>query len=207
MKGIALVSGGIDSPAALYLMLKKNWDIVAIHMDNQPFTDAHTVEKFIKIVRNMRERTGIHFPAFIVPHGKNQGEIARHCIRRFQCVLCRRLMFRVASVFAEKYQTKFIVTGESLGQVASQTLQNIFTEHGSAKFHVLRPLIGLDKTEIEKIAREAGTFEISTAPGMCCTIVPEKPATSSKISEIIKEEKKLDIDTMVREAVWQAMEI
>ncbi|MEM3396844.1 MAG: 7-cyano-7-deazaguanine synthase [Thermoplasmata archaeon] len=207
MKGVALLSGGIDSPAALYLMLKKNWDMVAIHMDNQPFTDSHTVEKFVKIVERLRRNADISLPAFIVPHGKNQGEIARRCTRRFQCVLCRRMMFRVASAFAEREGAKFIVTGESLGQVASQTLQNIFTEHTSAKFHVLRPLIGLDKVEIEKIAREAGTFEISTLPGMCCTIVPDKPATSARISAILEEERKLDIKAMVSEAVCQAREI
>ncbi|MCX8174415.1 MAG: hypothetical protein N3F63_07425 [Thermoplasmata archaeon] len=207
MKGVALVSGGIDSPAALYLMLKKNWEMVAVHMDNQPFTDTRPAEKFVKIIGTLREKTGTHFPAFIVPHGKNQGEIARHCTRRFQCVLCRRLMFRVASAFAEKYDARFIVTGESLGQVASQTLQNIFTEHESAGYHVLRPLIGLDKLEIERIAREADTFEISTEPGMCCTIVPAKPATASKLSEILAEEKKLDIEAMVRDAVCHATEI
>ncbi|MEM3567403.1 MAG: hypothetical protein QXS83_02410, partial [Thermoplasmata archaeon] len=185
MKCISLVSGGIDSPAALYLMLKKNWAVVAIHMDNQPFTDTRPQEKFVSIVRKLREKTGKNFPAFVVPHGKNQGEIARKCRRRYQCVLCRRMMFRVASAFAEKYGAQFIVTGESLGQVASQTLQNIFCEHTSAKFHVLRPLIGLDKLEIEAIAREAGTFEISTQPGMCCTIVPEKPATAAKPGAIL----------------------
>lgn len=207
MKAIALVSGGIDSPAALYLMLRKGWEMVAIHMDNQPFTDAHTIEKFVKIVRKLREKTGFAFPAYIVPHGQNQGEIARVCERRYQCVLCRRTMFRIASAFANQYNAHFIVTGESLGQVASQTLKNIFAEHSSAQFHVLRPLIGLDKTEIEKIAKEAGTFDISIEPGMCCTIVPEKPATSAKPQAILEEEKKLDISRMVRETLWQAKEI
>lgn len=207
MRAIALVSGGIDSPVALYLMLKKGWEMVAIHMDNQPFTDAHTTEKFVKIVKKLREKTGSAFPAYILPHGKNQGEIARKCRRRYQCVLCRRTMFRIASAIAREKNANFIVTGESLGQVASQTLQNIFAEHSSAQFHVLRPLIGLDKLEIEKIAKEAGTFEISIEPGMCCTIAPEKPATSAKPQAIIEEERKLDLEQMVRETLWQAKEV
>ncbi|MGC9060597.1 MAG: tRNA sulfurtransferase [Thermoplasmata archaeon] len=207
MKGVALVSAGIDSPVALYLMLEKNWEMVAVHMDNQPFTDAHTVEKYVKIIGRLRELSGKNFPAYIVPHGKNQGEIAKNCTRRYQCVLCRRMMFRIATDLGKQHGANFIVTGESLGQVASQTLSNILAEHSSAGLHVLRPLIGMDKIEIESIARACGTFEISIEPGMCCTIVPEKPATSAKIESILREEEKIDINTMVRDSLCNAEKI
>jgi thiamine biosynthesis protein ThiI len=116
-------------------------------------------------------------------------------------------MFRIASEFAGKYEAKFIITGESLGQVASQTLENIFAEHSAARVHVLRPLIGLDKLEIERIAKLCGTFSISTRPGMCCTIVPEKPATCASVEQIQIEEKKIDFDEMVRVSVCSAEKI
>jgi len=110
-------------------------------------------------------------------------------------------MFRVAMAVAEKENAQAVVTGESLGQVASQTLQNLMVVSGAIKFPILRPLIGFDKEDIIKIAREIGTYEISIQPSLCCTIVPKKPATSAKIEEVAKEEEKVDIEKMLKESL------
>jgi len=143
----------------------------------------------------------------MVPHGKAQTEFARNCRRNMECVLCRRMMLRVAERMAAKHGADCIVTGESLGQVASQTLTNIFVEERATKLPIIRPLIGFDKVEIEKIAKNIGTYEISILPGLCCTIAPKKPSTYSRLETALEEETRVDLENLADDEADGAVEI
>ncbi|MFQ5909637.1 MAG: tRNA sulfurtransferase [Thermoplasmata archaeon] len=201
MKLLSLISGGIDSPVATYLMLRRGDNCMALHFDNQPFTDDRQLQKAKDLVRHLGNYAKERIPLHIVPHGKTQIEFARHSIRRFGCVFCRRMMLRVGERIASNEGCEALVTGESLGQVASQTLSNIGVEEDAVDIPILRPLIGFDKVEIERIARDIGTYEISIRPGLCCTIVPEKPATLSNVETIWEEERKVGIEKLVEDAL------
>lgn len=201
MKVVSLISGGIDSPVATYLMLKKEVEVVAVHFDNRPFTDEKQINKALALVRHLGMRFGVEIKTYLIPHGKNQTEFARNCKRKLECVLCRRMMFRVAEKICEVESADAILTGESLGQVASQTLKNIFVESHAVKIPILRPLIGFDKVEITNIAKKIGTYEISIMPGVCCTIVPKKPATQAKLDDVLSEEWKVDINRLLKESI------
>ena len=198
---LSLISSGIDSPAATYLMLDRGADVDAVYFDNRPFTDEKTRANVIDLVTRLREITDKDIRFYVVPHGENQKLIARNCNRHVGCILCRRMMLRLAEQLARRNNAVGLVTGESLGQVASQTLQNIFVETQAVNIPIIRPLIGLDKIEIEKIAQKIGTFEISIRPGLCCTIVPDKPSTNADLTRILREEEKLDIDAMVERSL------
>lgn len=203
MKLLSLISGGIDSPISTYLMLKKA-EIIAIHFDNQPFTDEKQLNKAINLVRHLEKISNKKIKIYVINQGKNQMEFARNCKRNLHCLLCRRMMFRIAERIAKKEKASFLLTGESLGQVASQTLTNIKVETEAVKIPILRPLIGFDKIEIEKIAKEIGTYEISISPGLCCTIVPKKPRTYGRLEEVLREENKVEIEKMVNDSIKTA---
>jgi thiamine biosynthesis protein ThiI len=167
-----------------------------VHFDNRPFTDDNAYEKVLTLVRALASD---HRPKFyVVPHGREaQVLIGRKAQRKLGCVLCRRVMLHVASALALRHGYDALLTGESLGQVASQTLLNLWVEEPAAQVPVLRPLIGLDKQEIITIAREIGTFDISISPGLCCTIVPSRPATRARMKEILAAEKAIGIDEII----------
>jgi thiamine biosynthesis protein ThiI len=196
MRGIVLLSGGIDSPVAGYMMAKQGLDLILVHFDNRPFTSDAEVEKALNLMMKVEEAAGIRTKKLLVPHGASQAELAKSCRRNMECVLCRRMMFRVAERLATKFDAQVIVTGESLGQVASQTLANIRVEERATSLPILRPLIGFDKIEIEGIAKRIGTYETSIGPGLCCTIAPKKPSTYSRIDSAIEEEGKVDIERL-----------
>jgi thiamine biosynthesis protein ThiI len=196
MKLLALISGGIDSPVAAHLMRSRGHRVDCVHFDNRPFTDDKQYNKAIELVKLLHELHGGDMKLYVAPNGDAMIAIAERAPRRYGCVLCRRMMLRVASMIAHKYGYEGLVTGESLGQVASQTLENIRVEEGASSSPVIRPLIGLDKTEIMEIARETGTYDISISPGLCCTITPDTPATKAKSSEIEKAEKKCNVQNL-----------
>ncbi len=191
MKLVALMSGGIDSPVAAYLMLKKGAEIVALHMDNRPLTHINTVSKTLRLIDRLEIISGKKITRYLAPHGKNQLEFAQNCKNNLQCVLCRRMMYRVAELVATDVSADAILTGESLGQVASQTLKNLRSENDVISIPVLRPLIGFDKLEIEAIAKEIGTYEISIEAGGCCSITPRYPATAAEIGRVKEEEARI----------------
>jgi thiamine biosynthesis protein ThiI len=207
LRGILLISGGIDSPVAGYLMGKQGLDLVLVHFDNRPFTSDNEVEKAISLMKQLDNALGKESLRLLVPHGKAQAEFAKCCRRNMECVLCRRMMLRVAEKLAKKHDAGFIVTGESLGQVASQTLANINVEERSTSLPVLRPLIGFDKVEIERIAKAIGTYDISIRPGLCCTIAPKKPSTYSKIADAMDEETKVDIEKLAEDEFQGTVEL
>lgn len=207
MRGIVLLSGGIDSPVAAYLLGRQGMDLVFVHFDNRPFTSDTEVEKAFDLMRQLDKAVGRESKKLLVPHGKAQAEFARNCRRNMECVLCRRMMLRVAEKLAAQHDAGFLITGESMGQVASQTLANIYVEERATKLPVLRPLIGFDKIEIERIAKEIGTYDISIRPGMCCTVAPKKPSTYSKLDTALEEESRVDLELLADEEARGAREV
>ena len=207
MKVVCLISGGIDSPVAAYVMAMRGAEMVLLHMDNRPYSDDTGIGK----VQDLRDRlelvTGRSIQLFVAPHGRNQEIISSACRKGFQCVLCKRTMLRAAASFASKIGAEAVVTGDSLGQVASQTVQNLRAESLEVGMPILRPLIGLDKIEIENIAKRIGTFEISTRTPSACSIVPKRPVTMARIDMVFEELKRLDHDEMISYATEHAEEI
>lgn len=200
-KVISLISGGIDSPVATYLAMAEGFDIVAVHFFNYPFTDSKPKDNALDALEQIAKKTGKTIKVYIVPHGESLSKIAQTCERKIGCVLCRRMMFKISSLIAKEEGCVGIVTGESLGQVASQTLHNLNTEFHSANIPIIRPLLAMDKIDIEKIARDIGTFKISTRPSLCCTITPKKPATKAVREKAEHEESKLEMNELIKEAI------
>jgi len=201
MKFVVLISGGIDSPVAAYLMLKKGVDLVAVHLDNRPFTDDRELSKALFLIDHLSELSGKKIRTVLVPHKDHQLAFSRNCNRHLQCVLCKRMMLRIGERVAQLEGAKAIVTGESLGQVASQTMENLRVENQTVKIPVLRPLIGFDKNEIIGIAKEIGTYDISIRPGVCCNIVPKKPSTRANLEQVLREEEKIDIPSLIETSI------
>lgn len=204
LHGLLLISGGIDSPVAAALMLEKEVKLSAVYFDTRPFADKEQVDKVHKLIRHLQDYFKVNIPLIQVPHGKNLTEIGRNCSRKYGCVLCRRFMLRIASELGKNNKNEFLVTGESLGQVASQTLPNLKAENSASSLLILRPLIGLDKIEIENFAREYGTYEISILPGMCCSMAPKFPSTNAAITRIKLEETNLNLTVLVENSVKNA---
>jgi len=208
MKLVALLSGGIDSPVAVHRMMALGADVVALHMDNRPYGGLeHQLTKVRELAKRLEVLHGRKVRLFAAPHGENHAVFLKECKIRLHCVLCRRMMLRIAGALAKREGASALLTGESLGQVASQTLQNIAAEYPASPVQVLRPLIGLDKQEIVEMAKAIGTYETSIQPGSCCTAVPEKPATCAEISELECEERKLKLDDLVAACVASIKEI
>ncbi len=202
MMVVTLLSGGIDSPVAAHLMIERGAELVTLHMDNRPYGGLeHQLTKVRQMAKLLEELHGQKIRQFAAPHGANHAAFLGKCKAGLHCVLCRRMMLRVAGALARRDGAQALVTGESLGQVASQTLQNIAAEYPAAPVPILRPLIGLDKQEIIEIAKKIGTYEISIQPGSCCTAVPERPATRARLHDIEAEEARLDLGALVKATV------
>lgn len=201
MKFVVLISSGIDSPVATYLISKKADEIILVHSDNRPFTDEKEINNFISIIKYLKKIIKSKIKTYIVPHGNTLISYKKNCEDRFTCVFCKRMMVKYAEKIAEKEKAEALVMGDSLGQVASQTLQNIKVVDSAVKIPILRPLIGFDKEDVVKIARKIGTYELSILPSAGCSAVPNKPATRARFEDILEEEKKLNIEKIVKEAV------
>jgi tRNA uracil 4-sulfurtransferase len=201
MKLISLVSSGIDSPVSTFLMSKKADEILLVNVDTQPFSDKKETAKFIKLAKHLKKICTCPIKAVVVSHGKNLAEFKKKSDNKFTCVFCKRMMLRYAEKIAEKNNYDAVITGDNLGQVASQTLQNINTIEQAVKIPVLRPLIGFDKEDVIKKAKEIETYDLSILPSSGCSAVPNKPSTQAKLDKIIQEESKINIDDLVEIAV------
>jgi thiamine biosynthesis protein ThiI len=201
VKILCLLSGGIDSAVAAYMMIKRGFDVGLLHLRNLPHSDTSIMAKAEAIARLLKARYGKPLKMYVANHGHNLTEIMKNCDIHLTCVLCKRFMYRIAEKLAAKEDYQAIVTGESVGQVASQTLTNLRTISTAVRIPVLRPLIGLDKEEIMTVARKIGTYDVSTQPGICCTAVPNKPSTSANQERVTNEERKLNVDEMIKSTI------
>jgi thiamine biosynthesis protein ThiI len=201
MRMVCLMSGGIDSPVAANLMASRGAEVLLLHMDNFGERDPRILGIVEDLAEVLRESTGTKMPLFMAPYWRMQERIRERCDRRFQCVLCKRYMLRTARDFAQRNGAEAIVTGDSLGQVASQTLQNILVEQRGLNFPIVRPLIGLDKIEIETIAKRIGTYQVSIRKAPSCPYVPRKPQTSAGEFAMDSEESLLEPDNLFRDLI------
>ncbi len=201
-KGLLLLSGGIDSPVAGFLMAKRGMTVELLHFHSYPYTNDGAKEK-VKELAALLTRYAISSRLTTVNVAHIQEEIHSNCAAELNVTLLRRFMVRIAEKIAEQKGAQCLITGESLGQVASQTIEGITSSNAVAGIPVLRPLIGFDKDEIIAISKKIGTFETSIQPFEdCCTVfLPDFPAIKPKLSFIEKEEKKLDVDRLVGEAL------
>jgi len=204
MKFVSLVSSGIDSPVATYLLSKNAKEIIIIHGDIRPFTDDRENENFKKLVNHLDKITSCKVKIVKIPHGKSLKEFKQNCTDRYTCVFCKRMLLRYAEKIAEKEKADAIIMGDSLGQVASQTLQNIRVIDQSVSIPILRPLIGLDKEDVVKLAKEIGTYDLSILKSQRCTAVPNKPSTMAKIEPILNEESKINVKNLLNNAIKQS---
>ena len=196
---IALLSGGIDSPVAAYRMMRRGCQVSFVHFHGAPFLDRRTQEKTREIVK-LLTRYQYTSRLYLVPFGEVQQEVVVNTPAPYRVLLYRRLMARIAEHLASLEGAKALVTGESLGQVASQTLENLTVIEEAVKLPLFRPLIGMDKEEITEQAKEIGTYEISIQPDQdCCTLfVPRHPATRATMDDIGRAEMTLDLDRLVK---------
>jgi thiamine biosynthesis protein ThiI len=203
---VCLLSGGIDSAVACWLVMKRGCPIIPVYIDNAPLTDEKTTAKALEVAKKLFEWS-IGFPrrVYIVPHGKNLEAFVKDAPRKLTCILCKRMMYRIAERIAETEKAEGVVTGEAIGEQASQTITNLkVLDEASEKYPIHRPLLGFDKTETTELARKIGTFEISTQKAKGCSAAPSKPSTKAKLEIVKKAEKNFDIGRMVEESVKTA---
>ncbi|CEP66317.1 tRNA sulfurtransferase ThiI [Moorella glycerini] len=201
-RGLLLISGGIDSPVAGYMGLKRGLELTALHFYSFPFTSERSKEKVIDLCRVLAGYSG-PFRLVVAPFTAIQKAIRQHCPEEFYVTIMRRMMFRIARAVAAKEDALAILTGESLGQVASQTLQSMAVINKVVDLPVLRPLVAWDKSEIIEVARRIGTYDISIRPYEdCCTLfVPRHPATKPPLARVEAAEKKLAVEELMDECL------
>ncbi len=201
-EGLLLLSGGIDSPVAGFLMAKRGIKIHAIHYHSYPFTGERSEEKVKALAKILSMYTG-EITFYSVNILEVQKEINEKCPSKEMTILSRRFMMRIAEKIALKHNINGLITGESLGQVASQTIEGIGVTNAIVTLPVLRPLIGFDKVDIIDIARDIETYETSILPyDDCCTLfLPKHPVTKPRLKDIEKSEEKLDIESLVEKAL------
>jgi len=200
---VGLLSGGFDSAVACWLVMKRGAPVVPVYFDNCPFTDERTTERAVEVARVLFG-WAIGFPRrmFIVPFGETLKAFVEEAPRRLTCVLCKRMMYRVAERIAEQIKAEGIVTGEAIGEQASQTLHNLrVLDEAVLEYPVYRPLLGFDKTETEGLARKIGTYEISGWKAKGCTAVPQKPTTKARLDEVKDAEAKLKIEEIIENVI------
>jgi len=204
-KGMLLLSGGIDSPVAGFMMAKRGLELSCVYYHSHPYTSERAKEKVVELARKLSEYMG-PIRLYVIPFTRIQMEIIEKCREDELTIIMRRFMMKLAELAAVKEGARALVTGESLGQVASQTLESIVVTNSELELPVFRPLIGMDKVDIMDISRKIGTYETSILPFEdCCTIfVPKHPKTKPRLNEIKGSEEKLDVEGLMREALENA---
>ena len=206
-KATLLLSGGIDSPVAGWMIAKRGVQISAVHFHSYPYTSDRALEKVLTLARILSESCcGIR--VHVVPFTKIQMEIHEKCPEEYSTLIMRRFMMRIAERVARQEGAEALITGESIGQVASQTMQALNTTDSVVNMPIFRPVIGFDKVEIIEVAKKIGTMETSSLPYEdCCTVfTPRHPATHPKMDKIELSETKLDGEALIEEAM-QGIEI
>lgn len=201
-KAALLLSGGIDSPVAGYMVAKRGVKIEAVHYHSFPYTSERARDKVIRLAKIMSRYTG-PIKLHIVSFTELQMAIYENCPEDQLTVLMRCYMMKIAEAIAKREGAKALVTGESIGQVASQTIDSLAVTNAAVDLPVFRPLIGMDKTEIMEKAQDIGTYETSIEPYEdCCTVfVPKHPVTKPVLADILRSEKLIDGDAMVKRAL------
>ena len=202
---VSLISGGIDSPVAAYRMMQRGCRLIFVHFHGAPYLDGTSQEKVRQLVQILT-RHQFTSRLYLVPFGEIQRQIVAAVLRPLRVVLYRRMMLRIAESIARREKAGALVTGESLAQVASQTLENMTVIEKAAGLSILRPLVGMDKQEIIDQARRIGTFETSAIPDQdCCQLfVPKHPATKARLADVEHSESRLDLAAMIQLGVEKA---
>ncbi len=200
-KGLLLLSGGIDSPVAGYMMAKRGVKLEAVHFESFPYTSERALQKVLDLAKLVSDYSGDIY-VHIISLTHIQEELVKHCNEDYFTLLLRRYMVAIANLVAKRYNCQALITGESVGQVASQTMQAIGVTDAVADIPVFRPCIGMDKEEIIQISRKIGTFDTSILPYEdCCTVfTPKHPKTKPELEKVLTEENKLPFDELVAEA-------
>ncbi|MDP6837188.1 MAG: tRNA uracil 4-sulfurtransferase ThiI [Candidatus Marinimicrobia bacterium] len=201
-KVVGMLSGGIDSPVAAYYAMKRGARVTFVHFHSMPYTTRASIDKvheLIQILNGFQYRAKLR----LIELAPIQKEIMTETPARYRVIFYRRFMFRITEAVARRERAHAVVTGESLGQVASQTLENMDVIESVTAIPILRPLIGMDKQEIIDVARDIGTYETSILPDQdCCSLfVPERPATKARLADVAKAEEALDVEGLVNEAL------
>lgn len=201
-KGLLMLSGGIDSPVAGYLALKRGIDVECIYFDSPPHTSIEAKNKVIDLANILNKYSG-KIKIFVVPFTKLQETIYKNVQNEYMITIMRRMMYRIAHKLAQKNKCKVIINGESIGQVASQTLTSINTINSVTNFPIIRPVCCLDKLEIIEISKKIGTYDISIRPYEdCCTVfVPKHPSINPDINKCLEFEKNFDYESLIDEAI------
>lgn len=204
-KGMVLLSGGIDSPVAAWMMAKRGMVIEAVHFHSYPYTSQRAQEKVEDLAKIIASYCG-NFKMHVINLLPIQEQIVQNCPEEETTILVRRFMMRIAEKIAEKNRAMMLITGENLGQVASQTAEALVVTDACVRMPVMRPLIAMDKVDIMEKAEEIGTFETSIQPYEdCCTVfLPKHPTTKPKLERILESESRLDVDALVDAAVASA---
>lgn len=204
-KAAILISGGLDSPVAAWMLAKRGVNLTAIHFASPPYTSQRAEDKVVRLLELVSQYSG-RMKMFTMPFTKIQEEIQKHCPEELFTILMRRFMMRISNAVAVQENCGALITGESLGQVASQTMQAIACTDHAAELPVFRPLIGMDKTEIVAIARKIGTFETSIEPFEdCCTVfTPKHPRTRPVLKYVLEAEQQLPAADLIEECIRDA---
>nr|WP_321496383.1 tRNA uracil 4-sulfurtransferase ThiI [uncultured Methanolobus sp.] len=204
-KMISLVSGGIDSPVATWLMMKRGIEVIPVYCNNTPFNDDRAHKRTMDCLKALQEWCPGHpFKVYEVPHGNNLQSFIDNCSKNKTCLICKRTMYRIALKIMRNEGAAGIVTGSSIGQVASQTTFNMYAELYGLCVPLYHPLIAMDKNEIIDIARKIGTYDISVRETGGCGAVPVHPEVKAAIDSMIAEEAKIDIEDLVEVSVENA---
>jgi thiamine biosynthesis protein ThiI len=204
-KMVSLVSGGIDSPVATWMLMKRGVEVIPVYCNNEPYSDERARQRTMDCINQLQKWCPGHpFKVYEVPNGQNLGAFIDNCNRAKTCVLCKRTMYRIALEIMNMERASGIITGSSLGQVASQTAANMHAEVFGLCAPLYHPLIGLDKDEIINLAKKIGTYDISIRPAASCGAVPQHPEVKARFASLPVEEDKVDIEDMVRYSVANA---
>ena len=193
-KVLLLLSGGIDSAVAAKLLIEQDCEIIALHFSLEPFTDDSGKKKSETIAKKLGIKRLISINC-----GLQHAKIVESCRHRFYYIVTRRMMLRLAEIIAQKEGCQYLATGDNLGQVGSQTLENMKVISQAVQLEILRPVLTNDKLETIKLAKEIGTYDISVGPEMCSVLGPKHPATRSNLATIQHEEEQVDMQILIEQ--------